>query len=244
MTHWGHDGLARPYWRLYWNAQPGWSISHAGRNIPLEPERILLIAPETVYRGHGRSSTAHVFLHFICDGLSGDPLTGIHSLPCIGAFPNLLTELREQPRDPTCDAIALACHALGRLPTTAYNQRRSSGPIAAAQNLAERYLHRAVTNEELARAAKMHVNAFIRRFRVDTGETPRQWHLRRRIDAACVALEAGHSIDTVAEHHGFCDRHHLTRVFTRLRGCGPATYRKSAAIQPGNTPLPLKALPG
>lgn len=228
MTRWGHDGLARPYWRLYWNTHPGWTITYDHRTIALGPERIVLIAPETIYRGQGRTLTSHVFLHFTCDSLPGDPLTAVHVLPCTEAFILLLVQLRERSADLTCDAIALACHALGRLPQKAYSVRRSSGPIAAAQSLAERFLHRSVTNDELARVAKMHVNAFIRRFRADTGETPRQWHLRRRIDAACVALEAGHSIDTVAENFGFCDRHHLTRVFTRIRGCGPATYRESA----------------
>ena len=229
LPSWGHDGFARPYWRLYWNATPGWTVRHARRQLALEPGQILLITPETVYQGFGPAPSSHLFVHFTCDGLPGEPLPGIHALPCRGAFKALIAQLRASstPEARTCDALALVCHALGRLPPSTYHARRVSGPVAEAQALARRYLHRAVANTELARAAGMHVNAFIRRFRADTGDTPRQWHLRRRIDAACVALENGETIDTVAERLGFCDRHHLTRVFTRLRGCGPAAYRES-----------------
>ncbi len=226
LPRWNHDALARPYWRLYWNPAPGWEVHHERRRIPVEPGRILLIAPETVYTGVGLNPATHVFLHFTCDELPGDPLPMVHELPCQGSFIPLLAQLRSST-ERTLDAAALALHALARLPATACHPRRASGPVAEAQALALRFIHRAVSNEELARAAGMHVNAFIRRFRNDTGETPRQWQLRRRIDAACVALEKNVAIDVVAERLGFCDRHHLTRVFTRMRGCGPATYRES-----------------
>lgn len=226
IPRWNHDALARPYWRLYWNQAPGWEIRHDKRRIPLIPGQVLVISPETIFTGVGLVPATHVFLHFTCDGLPGDPLPMVHALPCRGSFIPLLAQLRSSS-ERNLDAAALALHALARLPATACHPRRTSGPVAEAQALALRFQHRAVSNEELARTAGMHVNAFIRRFRHDTGETPRQWHLRRRIDAACVALEEGVAIDAIAERLGFCDRHHLTRVFTRLRGCGPATYRES-----------------
>ena len=222
---WRHDPIARPYWRLYWNADPGWSITLDGRLLELGPRELLLVAPETIYTTAWRGPARHFYLHFTCDGLPGLPLPDIHRFRCDAPLRCLLTLARSGDQ---LHASALALHALARLPATAYRAAPGSGPVLAAQQLGQRFLHRLVDNHELAKAADMHVNAFIRRFRAETGTTPRHWHLRQRIAAACVALEGEASIDEVTERFGFCDRHHFTRVFTRQRGLAPAAYRASA----------------
>ena len=227
LERWGHTPIARPYWRLYWNADPGWDIVLPRSRIALQPEQVVLVAPETIFHTAWKSPARHLYLHFTTAGLAGDPLPGVHALPCSAAFSRLLTSLRQHHFN-ELDACALACHALARLPTSAFALREHSAHISRATALAGRFVHRQVANAELARAAGMQVNAFIRRFRNETGSTPQRWHHQRRIDAACLALESeGTSIDELAERFGFCDRHHFTRVFTRLRGIAPAAYRAS-----------------
>ena len=227
LERWGHTPIARPYWRLYWNPDPGWDIVLPRSRIALQPEQVVLVAPETIFHTAWRSPSRHLYLHFTTAGLAGDPLTGVHALPCSAAFSRLITTLRQHHFN-ELDASALACHALARLPTSAFALREHSAHISRATALAGRFVHRQVANTELARAAGMQVNAFIRRFRNETGSTPQRWHHQRRIDAACLALESeAASIDELAERFGFCDRHHFTRVFTRLRGIAPAAYRAS-----------------
>ncbi len=224
---WGHTPIARPYWRLYWNADPGWKIICKPQCVALTPTQVILIAPETVYHTSGSNPVQHLFLHFTTAGLAGDPLPGVHVLPYSSAIARLISSLRQSHFN-HLDAFALACHALARLPRTALAVNQHSPGIARAAALAGRFLHRQVANQELARAAGMHVNAFIRRFRLETGTTPQQWHHQRRIDAACLALESETtSIDELSTRFGFCDRHHFTRVFTRRRGIAPAAYRAS-----------------
>jgi AraC-like DNA-binding protein len=225
MATWRHEAIARPYWRLYWNPDPGWSVTRAGHTIDLGPTRVLLVAPETIYTTAWRRPSRHVYLHFTCDGLPGIPVPAIHEFSADATWRGLLALARGGDH---LHASALAMHALACLPTTAYGSVVTSGATLAAQQLGLRYLHRLVDNRELARAAGLQVNAFIRRFRSDIGTTPRHWHLRQRIEAACLALEEGATIDDAAEKFGFCDRHHFTRVFTRVRGIAPAAYRASA----------------
>ena len=227
LERWRHDPIARPYWRLYWNREPGWEVRLDGRSIPLNPDRVLMVAPETIYTTAWSGPARHVYLHFTIDGLPGTPGTGIHVLCCDDVLAGLLRHLTE-PGAGALRAEALAIHALARLPAAAFHPSTVSGPIATAQALALRFLHRQVANAELARAADMHVNAFIRRFRAETGTTPKRWHVQQRIDAACLALEEGIDIETAAERFGFCDRHHFSRAFVRVRGLPPAAYRDSA----------------
>ena len=227
LPRWSHTPIARPYWRLYWNADPGWDVVLPHARIALNPSRVVLIAPETIYHTAWRAAARHLYLHFTAAGLAGDPLPGVHVLPCSSTFIRLIATCRSQHFQ-ELDAYALACHALARLPTTALAPHEHSPAIGRATALAGRFIHRQVSNHELARASGMQVNAFIRRFRNETGSTPQRWHHQRRIDAACLALESeATSIDELAERFGFCDRHHFTRVFTRLRGIAPAAYRAS-----------------
>lgn len=227
LERWGHTPIARPYWRLYWNANPGWEVVCKPQRFALTPTQVLLVAPETVYHTTWSNPAQHLFLHFTTAGLAGDPLPGVHAFPYTSAFARLMSSLRHNNFN-HLDAYALACHALARLPSTALAANQYSPGIARATALAGRFLHRQVANQELARTAGMHVNAFIRRFRLETGSTPQHWHHQRRIDAACLALESETtSIEELSLRFGFCDRHHFTRVFTRRRGIAPAAYRAS-----------------
>ena len=226
MDTWRHEAIARPYWRLYWNHTPGWSVHVDGRTLGLGPGQVLLVAPETVYTTSGIRRSRHFFIHFTHQGGPGRPLPDIHTIPRDAALRALLTLAKAYDR---LHCSALVLHALARLPASAWHRQSDAPIVHAAQQLGRRYLHRLVSNQELARVAGMHVNAFIRRFRSETGETPRHWHLRERIDAACLALDGDATVDEVSERFGFCDRHHFTRVFARVRGIPPAAYRLSAA---------------
>jgi AraC-like DNA-binding protein len=231
LQRWGHDGLARPYWRLYWNATPGWSVRWSGGSERLDPDRVLLIAPETVYEGIGPTPSEHLWLHATGDGLMAEALPGIVALACDAQLRGLCQALRSAPESPSrrLTATALLLLALARAAPRLVSRPRWSVAVAAAMALGERHLHRRVGNDELARAAGMHRCSFIRRFHGEVGLTPQAWHQRQRIAAACLALERGEAIEDTATGLGFCDRHHFSRVFTQLRGSPPAAYRRSAA---------------
>ena len=100
------------------------------------------------------------------------------------------------------------------------------GPLGAV--LA--YLHAepsvTVQNRELARLAGCSADHLVRMFRREMGQTPARYVLELRMSAAAQALAHGNdSIDSIAEKHGFANRHSFTRAFIRHLGCGPAHWR-------------------
>ena len=67
---------------------------------------------------------------------------------------------------------------------------------------------------------------FHRAFRTVTGETPKQYTLRLRIErAAALLLTTPDSIVTIATGVGFASHEVFTRAFRRQYGCTPAAYR-------------------
>lgn len=225
LAVWRHEAVARPYWRLYHNAAPGWGVAWRGGVHDLRPDRVVVVAPETVFHGRWNGPARHAFLHLTCEGAEVYARPGIWSL----ALDPALDALRAAwatgvHRDLAAQAFALA--SLARLPAEALD-RPDHGPVVtrALQLLAE--ADAAVPVADLAAVAGMHPTAFIRRFRQETGTTPHRWHLARRIAAACLDLEDPTlDMETIAQRHGFCDRHHFSRVFRAFRGMGPATYRR------------------
>jgi AraC family transcriptional regulator len=81
---------------------------------------------------------------------------------------------------------------------------------------------------DLARAAKVSTSHLIRGFRQSTGKTPYQYLLHQRIERAR-SLMRDHrvALTEVALASGFADQHHLARVFRRITGMTPSTYRRS-----------------
>lgn len=81
---------------------------------------------------------------------------------------------------------------------------------------------------ELASEAGLSTSHFIRSFRESTGKTPYQFLLERRVKRAQTLMRNSRSsLAEVARSTGFADQHHLARVFRRITGITPSTYRRS-----------------
>jgi len=82
---------------------------------------------------------------------------------------------------------------------------------------------------QLASECRLSVSHFVTAFRRTTGETPYQWHLRRRIDRAMVLLTDDlQPLVTIAVECGFADQSHFTRAFSKIVGMSPGAWRKWA----------------
>lgn len=226
MARWKHNGLARPYWRLYANESAGWSVHWRGGSHDLGPASVQLIAPETAYRGVGPTPMRHRWWHFALDGLGVIP-PGIWSIPRDAALTAVLAGPVGEWTGQT-----LLMHAFSLLPAGAIEVPRGSPPVVAALHLLANSTDTTVPLATLAAAAGCHAHSLLRRFRAETGTSPHAWHLRHRIALACLDLEQSDDpIEDIAERYGFCDRHHFSRVFTRYRSVAPAAYRRTAGRQ-------------
>lgn len=98
--------------------------------------------------------------------------------------------------------------------------------LAGILDYMEGHLQEDLIVEDLAAMAAMSPRTFARRFRAETGSTPYDWLLARRVAAAQRMLEQGDdTIDAVASATGFGAGAALRHHFSRRLGTTPQAYR-------------------
>jgi AraC family transcriptional regulator len=81
--------------------------------------------------------------------------------------------------------------------------------------------------QELAAACGLSVRHFERAFQRLTGMPPHRWRTHQRIEHSKRMIDDGrHSLLEIALACGFSDQSHFGRVFFKLVGCSPSTYRR------------------
>lgn len=80
--------------------------------------------------------------------------------------------------------------------------------------------------DDLARHARLSLSHFKKRFRTETGLSPRQFILRDKIEAAKRILnEQPTSVTHIALDLGFVSSQYFATVFKRITGETPSRYR-------------------
>jgi AraC family transcriptional regulator len=80
----------------------------------------------------------------------------------------------------------------------------------------------------VARACGLSRGYFIRGFKEATGQTPHQWVLSQRVEQARGMLIGSRmSLADIALACGFADQSHFTRVFSRVTGLPPGSWRRA-----------------
>lgn len=111
----------------------------------------------------------------------------------------------------------------------------SDEAVERAQSLIEERLADPLSVDQLARAAGVSTRTFMRRFRRATGNGPREYIQRVRVEAAKRALEhSEQSIVSVAASVGYGDPVAFRKLFVRATGLTPMDYR--ARYGPRNAP--------
>lgn len=81
--------------------------------------------------------------------------------------------------------------------------------------------------KDVATGCGISLGHFNRAFRNTTGQSPRQWLIRYRIQKAKrLLLETSNSLIAIAFECGFSDQSHFTRMFTRHVGQAPGRWRQ------------------
>ncbi|WP_285729507.1 helix-turn-helix domain-containing protein [Nocardiopsis sp. ATB16-24] len=98
--------------------------------------------------------------------------------------------------------------------------------IAKAREWMLEHLHESLDLRTLAAHARMSTRTFTRRFREETGLSPRKWITQQRIERARDLLENSDlSIDQVARHAGFGTGAALRQHMSAMLGVPPSAYR-------------------
>jgi AraC family transcriptional regulator len=100
--------------------------------------------------------------------------------------------------------------------------------VRRAKEILSAHLDGSIPLQEVARECHLSMSHFSRQFRRTTGLPPHKWLLTRRIEVAKEKLgDRRMSLSDLAAACGFADQSHLTRVFTRMVGVSPGTWRRA-----------------
>jgi transcriptional regulator GlxA family with amidase domain len=105
---------------------------------------------------------------------------------------------------------------------------QAGGGLAATRAWMEERLSQPLTVEAMARHAGYSPRSFARRFRAETGTTPLQWLIGRRVAEAQRLLEGSDcAVEEVATRCGFGGAVALRQHFGRVVGTSPTAYRRT-----------------
>lgn len=112
--------------------------------------------------------------------------------------------------------------------------------LRAALLFIENHLDEALTLDRVARETGLKRSQFAAAFRLATGQSPRQYVIRRRVEAATRLLAAGGaSISEVAFQTGFSHQSHLSRAIRKFTGRTPGELaRRAGPAAPGQADAP------
>lgn len=232
---WPISTLSAPFWRFYWNADPGAWIEFKERRYDLLPGDFFLIPPNTPGEPHVDQPVGHLYMHFSTQEPYASIAPEIFHYPLTRDIQNLVTGLvggiKRQQNDSQhfrMKALALIHLALTRIPANRLLPHRADDRIDRVLEHITTHLAAGLSNANLARIAGLHTNAFTRLFRNVVGESPQRYINTKRIDRACTMLHnTAISMEEAAASLGFCDRYHFSRVFKQRRGIGPAAFQRS-----------------
>src|ERR1700679_1096811 len=93
----------------------------------------------------------------------------------------------------------------------------------------ETHLADKITATDLANLIEVSVNQLFRVFKISVGVTPCHYIARRRVELACTMMSTTmEPLSQVAVGCGMCDQAHFSRVFRRMIGTSPSTWRRGA----------------
>ena len=92
----------------------------------------------------------------------------------------------------------------------------------------ETHLDRPIRNEDLATLVRLNPCHFGRAFRNSFGESPHEYLIRRRVERAQgLMLSTDAPLSQIALDCGLADQAHLSRLFRRVVGESPRTWRRA-----------------
>lgn len=202
-------------------------------------------------RLEGYLESLHLYLrHQIVEEVANDFGVGgagkVELVPKLGVRDPMIEQLALSVRDVLTNrnpgaqmyvdyvARLLAAHLLRKhtasgpsdLPSAAGGLTRAQ--VERAVDFMETNLSEPLTLADVANASGLSPSHFARRFKSATGAPPHQYLMQMRVERAKRLLLQHEPIAEIALSCGFTHQEHLTRIFRRMTGVTPASYRRAA----------------
>ncbi|HBO0783077.1 helix-turn-helix transcriptional regulator [Pseudomonas aeruginosa] len=99
--------------------------------------------------------------------------------------------------------------------------------LRRAKELIAGHLAEGVSVARLAEECGLSRSYFTKAFKCSTGVSPHEWLMRMRVDRAKeLMLGSDEPLSQIGVACGFSDQPHFSRIFLRLAGASPSTWRR------------------
>lgn len=96
--------------------------------------------------------------------------------------------------------------------------------VAKVQDFLRSNLTTAIDIGDIAKHVNMSVSGLIRRYRVETGETPMKTLRRIRVETSKTLIIQGSTLASIARQFQFYDAYHFSKAFKHIEGMAPSVY--------------------
>jgi len=108
----------------------------------------------------------------------------------------------------------------------------ASWQIARVGEFIEENLHNNVSVRDLSAVARRSPAYFARSFKKSFGDAPHAYLTKRRLERAChLMVTTSESLTCIALSAGFSDQSHFCRVFQRVFGRSPSSWRRHHTVR-------------
>ena len=245
---WDFPSVLSPFWRLYYNAQPGHCVVFGDRAIELAPDRLVLIPDRQLFHCHGTFPVPHTWLAFSVARRPSPQQAMPILLPprqteidLLGDLSRVfLAESHGAKRNRIFHLGMALLHVVLCRPEISWQERVPATVMRTIQYIEQHYAS-ALYIPQLADRVGLCTEALARSFKRYQGETTGQFIVKVRVRrAADLLAQTDSSIDEVAEKTGFPNRFYLSRMFKQITGQSPAEFRRrhSCDSRPSDTMPP------
>jgi AraC-like DNA-binding protein len=224
-----------PFWRCYYNFKKGHRVVFGNVSLDLTPEHIMLIPDHQLFDSVGTTPVPHFWMAFTparrIDTRQSVPLLLKPERYELDLIRNLAA--LHNARGECCDrnrtfhlSVALLSIVLSR-PEIRWQTGDAPKMEKVCRHIESHYAAD-LSIRATAREAGMSHAALIRSFKRYQGVTPVRFLMQTRVrQVADLLVNTPLTIDEIAEQTGFPNRAYLSRVFRKITGVSPASFRSA-----------------
>ena len=235
---WIFPNTVSPFWRFYYNFDPGHQVVFRNHTVPLVPENMVLIPDHQVFDSRGMGKVGHFWVNFSLDLAlkQGDsvilPIRSFE-LEWVKRISQIILGDSPKKRFDVLHQTSALLHSVFTRPEIPWNDHpRSPNALKIAAFVGKHYAE-PLEVSKLAQIVGISSRSLSEMFQREYHMSVPRFIARTRIREAARMLEnTTLSIEEIADLTGFPNRYYLTRVFTKITGKPPARYRKDSL--PGN----------
>ncbi len=107
-------------------------------------------------------------------------------------------------------------------------RQSAEGHVMETVEFMQRHLNMLLTLDDLAARSGQSVSYYSKLFKQRTGQSPLAYFIQLKIRKACELLDQTEmSLREIAAELGYSDPYYFSRLFKKVQGCAPSTYRQS-----------------